>query len=122
MHRLCRDPGPLDAQWVFAAVRALYVFRELLFELGPPAGLSAGARPAHSSAPATPTAAEARVNVLIRAPRRRSRPYHQARQQQPQAERNEQRQNDRVMRANRGLVRLGQDGLELLSTECCHLR
>jgi hypothetical protein len=121
MHRLCRDPGPLDARWGFAAVRALYVFRELLFELGPPAGPSAGAGPAHSSAPATLTAAEARVIVLIRAPRRRSRPYHQPRQQQRQAERNDQRQDDRVIRANRGLVRLGQDGLELLSTDSCRL-
>ena len=117
MPRLCRDPGPLDARWVFAAVRALYVFRELLFELGPPAGPSPGAGPAHSSAPATPTAAKARVIVLIRAPRRRSRTYHQARQQQRQAERNEQRQDDRVIRANRRLVRLGQDSLELLSTD-----
>ena len=37
------------------------------------------------------------------------------------AERNDQRQDDRVIRANRGLVRLGQDGLELLSTDCCRL-
>jgi hypothetical protein len=77
---------PLDARCVFAAVRALYVFRELLFELGPPAGPSPGAGPAHSSAPATPTAAKARVIVLIRAPRRRSRTYQQARQQQRQAD------------------------------------
>jgi len=119
MHRLCRDPRPLDARWVFAAVQALYVFRELLFELGPSAGPTPGS--AHSPA-ATPTAAEARVIVLIRAPRRRSRPYHQARQQQRQAERNEQRQDDTVVRANRGLVRLGRDGLELLSPDCCHLR
>jgi hypothetical protein len=96
-----RSRGPLDARWVFAPVQALDVFRELLFELGPPAGPSPWAGSAHSPARATRTTAEARIIVLIGVPRGRSRPYHQARQQQRQAERNE--------------LRLGQDGLEPLS-------
>jgi len=96
-----------EANKLFVTPQALYVLGELPFELRPPAGASPRAGSTRSSATATPTAAGARVIVWIRAPRRRAHPYHQRHKNQRQRARNDERQDDRVVRADRALVRRG---------------
>ena len=119
MPRLCRDPGPLDGRCVLLrsgpSTCSANCYSNSGHQPAPPPVPGPPIPPPHHHrrrGPGhclDPCASAAVASISSGTPAQR------------QAERNDQRRDDRVMRANRGLVRLGQDGLELLSTDCCRL-